>query len=259
MPKSSELWNDLTIKNDFIFTKVMRNQDICKEILEKILNIKIKKIIYLENEKTMDISLDSKSIRLDVYLEDEEQTIYNIEMQTSDTYELPKRSRYYQGVIDLNMIEEGVPYKSLGKSFIIFICTFDLFKSGRHIYTFRNQCIEDPSIMLEDGTTKIFINTKGIMNDIDPELKALLDYIDGKSPENNFTKRIDTEVKSIKNNENWRMEFMLLSIRDQDNYDKGARDCKQTFNLHLEGFTDDQIASELQIPIEDVKSFLDSE
>ena len=32
--------------------------------------------------------------------------------------------------------------------YIIFICTFDPFSDGRHIYTFENRCLEDLSLAL---------------------------------------------------------------------------------------------------------------
>lgn len=48
-------------------------------------------------------------------------------MQTTKYEELPKRSRYYQDIIDLNLIEKGEAYDILNTSYVIFICTFDFF------------------------------------------------------------------------------------------------------------------------------------
>ena len=70
----------------------------------------------------------SKGIRLDIYVEDDDNTVFNLEMQTTTYKELPKRSRYYQGIIDLNMIEKGESYDILKESYVIFICTFDFLK-----------------------------------------------------------------------------------------------------------------------------------
>ena len=47
--------------------------------------------------------------------------VYNVEMQTENTGELPKRSRYYQAVIDINLIKRGEDYAALKKSYVIFI------------------------------------------------------------------------------------------------------------------------------------------
>ena len=81
-------------------------------------------------------------------------TVYDIEMQVTDTKELPKRSRYYQSMIDLQMIDRGQSYKKLKPSYIIFICPFDIFDKGKHIYTFENICKEDNSVSLEEKEVK---------------------------------------------------------------------------------------------------------
>ena len=64
-------WDSLTIQDNFVFAKTMEsNPDLCRHILELILNIKIKNISYPEREKTVDMRTDSKGIRIDVYVED---------------------------------------------------------------------------------------------------------------------------------------------------------------------------------------------
>ena len=77
----SKKFEDLTISDDFMFGIVMRDPKYCKPFLETILNIKISRIEYPEDQKTINLSLDAKSIRLDVYVEDDFDTVYNIEMQ----------------------------------------------------------------------------------------------------------------------------------------------------------------------------------
>ena len=80
---------------------------------------------------------------------------------TKDMDELVKRARYYQGLIDIDNIEKGQNYSALHDTYIIFICTFGVFTGKRHKYTFRNLCIESNEILLNDGTTKLFLSTKG--------------------------------------------------------------------------------------------------
>ena len=88
----------------------------------------------------MDFSYDSKSVRLDVYVEDEKNTVYNIEMQATSDKFLPLRIRYYHDMIDLNIIDKGELYSELKRSFVIFICTYDPFGKDRYIYTFDRSC-----------------------------------------------------------------------------------------------------------------------
>ena len=68
---------------------------IAKELLELILGIEIRKVV-VQKQKTIEITSDGRGIRLDVYLEDENSTIYDLEMQTTSQKDLPKRTRYYQ-------------------------------------------------------------------------------------------------------------------------------------------------------------------
>lgn len=117
-----------------------------------------------------------------------------------DKKNLPKRSRYYQGMIDLNLIEKGADYNGLNKSFVIFICKFDLFGQDRHRYTFENLCREDTSLRLGDETTKLFFNTKGTLDDVSEETKHVLNFIENNAPEDTFTERLKEELKKIKEN-----------------------------------------------------------
>ena len=210
-----------TIKDNFIFGAVMQNPQKCKALLECILKIKIREIRYPELEKTIKKTYWSKGIRLDVYVEDEENTIYNIEMQATNKKELPKRMRYYQGMIDLNVIDKGQDYSRLKQSYVIFICDYDEFGLGRHIYTFENVCKEYPQLVLKDGTIKIVLNTKGTADDVSEDIKELLHFFGGDEPKSDLTRMLDEEVKSVKSSEKWRRDFMLLWERDNDNIELG--------------------------------------
>lgn len=106
-------------------------------------------------------------------------------------------------MIYLSILEKGDNYRDLKRSFIIFVCTFDLFGESRHIYIFENRCIQNLGLGLGDDTTKIILNTKGTIDDITPEMKKLLNFIDGKEPEDDFTRELDEVVQSVRKNEKW--------------------------------------------------------
>ena len=216
-------YEELDITDPFIFAKVMSEKELCKPLLENILNIKIRDIVYVDYEETIQMTAKSKGIRLDIYVEDDNNTVFNLEMQTTTYKELPKRSRYYQGIIDLNMIEKGESYDILKESYVIFICTFDFFEKGRSVYEFENVCLEDSEIKLNDGTHKIFLNTKGDKSDINEELKSLLEYFDGSEPESELTRRIDRKVIAARKNERWRREYMSLQMEMNLKYREGLK------------------------------------
>ena len=111
---------NLTIQSDFIFKKVMSRKRICKHLLEELLQIEIADINYIEAEKTLEPEYTSRGIRLDIIVADDKNTHYNLEMQVknnknpdTDTYVLPKRSRYYQALLDIDLLQKGQPYDLL--------------------------------------------------------------------------------------------------------------------------------------------------
>ena len=204
-------YKELSFTDDFLFCNIMQNNpDICKELVELLLDRKVGKVAYSETQKSIDLALDQKGVRLDVYFEDDLSTAYNIEMQTANTGNLPKRSRYYQGTVDLNMISSGAGYDELKKSYIIFINTFDLFGKGFPKYTFENICQESSDLHLDDGTVKVFINAKSTIPGISPELQGFLRYLCGDNPNTPLTNRIQNEVVKSRNNVRWERSSMLL-------------------------------------------------
>ncbi|MBO6305255.1 MAG: Rpn family recombination-promoting nuclease/putative transposase [Selenomonadaceae bacterium] len=224
-------WEELTIADNFLFQKVMQNPQLCKRFIEKLLHIKIKKIIYPHSEKTIEMSPTQKGIRLDLYVETDDGVIIDIEMQTTDKSGdfLPKRTRYYQAMIDLNILEKRKDYIELKKSYIIFICTFDPFSDyNRKIYTFSNCCHEQDELQLGDDTIKIFLNTKGIVGELDSDIDKFLSYVDGKAAEGKLTQDIAAEVNRIKQHKETRLEYMTLEmeIKEQrrDAYNEAVMD-----------------------------------
>ena len=96
-------WEDLTIQDDYMFKLIMGVKRICLNLLQGILRVEIKDIHYLETEKSMDARYQGKGVRMDVYVRDDANTVYNIEMQVRmlEGESLFKRTRYYQSMIIL--------------------------------------------------------------------------------------------------------------------------------------------------------------
>lgn len=61
-------WEQVTIANGLMFRLVMNKPDICKKLLERLLDIKIKHIEVPDFEKDFRVNGTSKGIRTDVYL-----------------------------------------------------------------------------------------------------------------------------------------------------------------------------------------------
>jgi predicted transposase/invertase (TIGR01784 family) len=203
----------------------MQNLEICKELLQMILpDLKIERIEMPQLQKGIDISKSAHGVRLDVYVFDENRTIYDLEMQMVNTKNLEKRIRYYSSLNDLQLLDKGENYEKLRKSYVIFICLFDLFGAGRHIYTFKNTCQEDKSIILNDGAERIFLNTEGKLMDISEGLKAFLDFVAGRKTAYSFVDKLEEAMNKIKQNEKWRKDYMTLLMRDHANREQGRQE-----------------------------------
>ena len=131
------------------------------------------------------------------------------------------RTRYYQCALDLNLLEKGQKYGDLKESYIIFICTFDLYKKDRSVYKFQYRDTTDPSLLLGDDTTKVIINVAGERTHVSKELAVLLDYLSGKGSNDAFTRSLEEAVLDVIANRKWGASYMLLSARDEDKLEEG--------------------------------------
>ena len=206
---------ELTFTDDFMFGTIMKNKPICKGVLERLLHIKVGKIEYPSLQKTIAPFYESKGIRLDVYVA-EPSRVFDIEIQTSAHPDLPKRTRYYQSLMDVDCLLRGQSYAELKESYVIFICTQDPFDKGLPVYTFENTCREESGLSLTDKTAKVFYNASAYGKEKDDELHALLRYLCEKQATSHFTQTIDGLVESTKNNERFRSLYMSLNIHKDD-------------------------------------------
>ena len=102
-------------------------------------------------------------------------------------------------------------YSKLPDSYIIFICSdFDPFDRGRHKYEFRQLCVDDTSIELGDGTSKVFINALSKDSEMSDEMRAFLDYLCGQEPTSDLTRDIEARIAQAKQNKVWEDSYMTL-------------------------------------------------
>ena len=87
-----------------------------------------------------------------------------------------------------------------------------MFESNRHIYTFQNTCREDASILLDDGTAKIFLSTKGTLGDVSPEIKNFLDFVDGLPVQDAFVDEIKNLIIKSKRIEKGNVDYMIFQM-----------------------------------------------
>ncbi|MDO4977505.1 MAG: Rpn family recombination-promoting nuclease/putative transposase [Eubacteriales bacterium] len=219
---------DLTIIDNFMFGAVMSNEENCRLLLERILDIPIDHVV-VTTEKTLVYHPNFKGIRLDVYAKDENNTLYNVEMQVEHT-PIPKRSRYYHAQMGMEMIATGADYDQLPETYVIFICNYDPFGLKKYRYTFSTRCEESPDLLLNDGIHTIILNNRGQNpEDISPELlsflnftKATLEESEDKS-DDPYVTQIQRYIRHIKHDRETEKQYMLLELMLKESEKKGVQ------------------------------------
>lgn len=92
--KKRKNFQDLDLSNAFLFAVAMEDPELCRAVLERILDIPIIKVIP-QTEKTIAANPETRSVRLDVFANDAENRMFNVEMQTANQGNLPLRSRFH--------------------------------------------------------------------------------------------------------------------------------------------------------------------
>ena len=184
---------EMDLLDRFLFAEVMEDNRTLENVLEIILGYPVPLEDKAQAEKELRRTPRNKRVFFDVDGEDLRGAVYDVEAQNKNTKDFPKRTRYYNGMVDLNMLHPGEDYNKLKDVYIIMIMPFDLFGEGRYRYTFHMTCDEIPGLKLGDRVTRIFLNTQGRIRDgVSEELIQLLKYFE------NTTKETAAESQSEK-------------------------------------------------------------
>lgn len=255
---------ELNLTDRFLFDEVMEDTETQKETLEIIFGKEISLLGQPETEKELRVSPLLRSIRMDVVSMDTEGVVYNTEMQDKKKSDLAKRSRYYQALVDTNLLEPGIPnYNLLNATYIIMICTFDLFGYGKYQYTFTATCKEVPECELGDQAVRIFLNTRGTNEgEVSEELREFLHYVENttdeaaKNAKSERIRRIHERVCKVKTSEKVGVKYMQAWEEKYYEREEGRKEgfklARQVYKLLEQGMSVQEIAGECGLAEEEV-------
>ena len=216
-------FEDLTIQSNFMFKHVMGNKGLCQRFISNVMKCDVVDLEYIETEKELEPYFDSKCVRLDVIVVDRNNNRYNLEMQVRNVIGketklplLPKRARYYQSVMDMDMLQKGQTYDKLSPLVLVFVCAFDLFKEGRYVYTFKSRCLENLDLELANDVTTMFLNANGVAGDVTPQMVNFLEYVKTQVPNDAYTRELEAEVARLKLDKEVRRKYMVLQAELRD-------------------------------------------
>lgn len=224
-------FQELEISDAFLFAAVMEDEEISRQFLQIVLGTEIEKV-WVRAERVIGLNREYRSVRLDVFVDDGKDSMYDLEMQGQKKKNIFKRGRYYQSQMDVADLRPRGDFDKLRKSCVIFICLFDPFKKGRYRYTFEERCLEE-DFPLGDETKKIFLSTEGKNpGEVSEELVQFLKYvkssvevIQSTSP-GPFVNLVDKRVRALKNSNGLEAEYMLFGELLDDERKEGQEEGK---------------------------------
>lgn len=304
---------DLNLLDDFLFQEMLAQKEtgepFCRILLSTILGRPIRKVKITPQKNVLGIDTDKHGIRMDAYIEDVSDEsipgcaeidaeiidagivdtglidtenlpaktppdIYDIEPNiTHEKRSLPKRMRYYHGLIDTQVLATGINYHKLPKVVIIVILPYDPFDKNRMLYTIKNHCVEDNAVSYDDGATKIFLYTRGTEGNPSQALRDMLKYIETTTDDNVSNQDIasihnlvaQVKVKKevgINYMKSWEREEMIRDEAMREGCELGIKQGQESLLLEKihkklsKGRSIDQIADALEETPERIKELI---
>lgn len=226
-------YQELTIADDYMFSKVMSQPKFCQPFLEALLEVKIAKIDVIDKQKDLKDTYDAHGIRLDVYVKDKKGTIYDVEMQTTTQEALEKRIRYYQSGIDRYALATSRKYKNLSDSYIIFICLDDYFNQQLARYDRISYIVDakdptkTPICDYCDGSHVIILNASFLTGNTDDVVLDFLRYAwhtynkQSFMAASEYVREIDEAVEITKHSEKEEAAYMTFAAKLQEAMEEG--------------------------------------
>ena len=151
----TQLKNYRPLDDDFMRELFRNNWALAELVLRIITGIKDLTLIQQETQYDLKRLVGAKSICLDVFGKDNQQKLYDLEIQRADEGAVPERARYHSSAMDIEFLSEGQKFTELPTTYTIFITENDIFGTGQPIYyvdrmvrNFKNRFFFDRSHIL---------------------------------------------------------------------------------------------------------------
>lgn len=229
--KESKTLQELNLTDDFLFDVATEELENCKAIIELTTGLRLKSLKWKSGQKVIHNLPGKRGVRLDFIAESKDGRIFDVEMQNRNEGNIPKRTRFYQALIDAPILKSGERgFDKMNPLYIIIICNYDPYGKKKYCYTFDNQCKEVPGLRLGDEVTKLLLSTKGENEEeVSKELVDFLHYVT-ESNENGLPdecderlKRLHESIREIKASADMEVEYMKMEERERIIRDEGKQ------------------------------------
>lgn len=237
---------EMDLIDDFLFTEVMADENngqrACRIILETVLKRRLGKISFDYQKTVPGISESSHGIRMDAFIKEvplqdsQDDTLVNVydiepDKKEDKKKELPKRSRYYGDLVDVQLLQTGIDYEELPDLITIFILSYDPFGEDAMYYEAGTIIKTHPHLRYNDGIRKIFLYTDGKLpknaDEDDKKIRNLLRYIKHSTDDNvtdETTGELSRIVKSTKSKKDVGVRYMKSWERERELREEGKEE-----------------------------------
>lgn len=216
LTRLAQQWEELTIANDRMFSMAMENNAICRELLRRIFpELAIDRVQRVTVQKQVNTPLDARTVRFDVYIRDDQQRTYVVEMQVANRQNLPYRLRYYLEQVDYSILGPGDNYEKLAgyPTYVIFFCDFNYYGQDRPEYRFEWRNIDQPDLAAGTGQQLVVFNAQAsTFHDnigVAGFLKLMHNQIAAGDP---LVEQVTQEMKRIKQDPERRRDYMKYEL-----------------------------------------------
>ena len=215
-----EEWEQSDISNDYIFSKVMAQPQLCLQLIKSALpQLKIKRV-YVRSQDGLSAKRDAKDICLDISAYGEGGEMFDIEMQTIQPKYLIQRILYYHSTMITERLYPRESYGEIPKTYVIFICLFDWYRLGNSFYEVNLVPNGVNELKFKDGFVSLILNPYGDMTGCSEELQDFFDLVAGRpAGRTDFVREVKYAVKLAKRRNDWRDRYMLVKDWVQDRVD----------------------------------------
>ncbi|MCM1230637.1 MAG: Rpn family recombination-promoting nuclease/putative transposase, partial [Ruminococcus flavefaciens] len=242
------------IDDDF-FAVVMENKKACEKLLQILLQKDDLRVIEVTPQRSIR-NIFTRSVILDVLAEDSEHKLYNIEVQTADNDDFPRRMRYNQASIDKNFFPKNKKYKTMTDVYLILISSFDVFRLGKMSYEVV-KVIKGTDHIVDDGVHEL--NSE--IQENNSEISDLMQYFINSDSKNNQFGELSEEVNKIKTTPkgvSGMCEIVESMVEELVSKKKKEGKIEIVLNLlNMNTLTHEQIAEATGLTLEEVEALAD--
>mgnify|MGYP004610645881 CR=1 FL=1 len=191
--------------DDFVTVVFDRNYRAVERVLDVILQRDDLKVLEVVTQREYKNPVTGgRSVKLDVYVEDLDGKIYDVEVQRADEGADVHRARFHSSMLDTRMLKENQKFKQIHDSYVIFITENDYFGKNLPLYRIE-RVVRELNTFFEDGSHIIYVNGS-YENDDDPVGRLMHDFR-CKEADDMFYEELQDSVRHFKETEGGRSQM----------------------------------------------------